>query len=210
MYSFEHKIPSKPHWAVSFPCSMVWGCTGQERWRRWKASQSYIPKDTEAKSYQFHSNFLCNGAELPCWGTDYKHAGYIRGNRLSFQKETHLAALNRAGNMVVCWPFTLNSGQLRSEGREIAARPGQQTQMQQEAEASRCWGTRLQCLPWPPQWHIVHSRGCVADDLLDKSPRVVCVKHFSALVRYKCKKPLFLEEQPTDFLKKQTAERKQH
>lgn len=89
MYSFEHKIPSKPHWAVSFPCSMVWGCTGQERWRRWEASQSYIPKDTEAKSYQFHSNFPCNGAELPCWGTDYKHAGYIRGNRLSFQRQTH-------------------------------------------------------------------------------------------------------------------------
>lgn len=43
-----------------------------------EASQSHIPKDTEAKSSRFHSNFLCNGAELPCWGTDYKPAGYVK------------------------------------------------------------------------------------------------------------------------------------
>lgn len=37
-----------------------------------------ISQKTQAKSSQFHSNFLCNGAELPCWGTDYKPAGYVK------------------------------------------------------------------------------------------------------------------------------------
>lgn len=36
------------------------------------------PKRHWGQSSQFHSNFLCNGAELSCWGTDYKPAGYVK------------------------------------------------------------------------------------------------------------------------------------
>lgn len=160
-----------------------------------------MSQDTEAKSFQFHSNFLCNGAELPCCGTDYKPAGYVK-RKQDFFPEREPSCSSK-------WSWQLGSLlTLHTEPREVLVRgpgngskqsclrpprPGQQTRRsgtRPELGEVQMWRTHPQGLPG---LHNAPSGSCEADDLLAKQPRTAYMKHPNALVRSKHQELLSLE-----------------
>jgi hypothetical protein len=89
--TFLHEL-RLPQAQTPKPCVavMAWRDAAQTKWGSGETSQSHLPKDTEAKSDQFHPDVLCNGAERPCWGTYYQCAGFIKKKKDSFPKRTML------------------------------------------------------------------------------------------------------------------------
>lgn len=146
-----------------------------------------MSQDTEAKSFQFHSNFLCNGAELPCCGTDYKPAGYVK-RKQDFFPEREPSCSSK-------WSWQHGSLlTLHTEPREVSVRgpgdrskqsclrpprPGQQTRgsgARPELGEVQMWRHPS---PGLPGLHNAPSGRSEADDLLAKQPRAGFVSNIS-------------------------------